>query len=140
MPKPSWEPSNNDWSYGYLKFLDFQSQGFDVHVTFPKNKKNVHASIYLQGNTSDKKNPPGNVWLTIQDHGLTITDHRMNLIKNATQSQSLPTVTGYTSYKDFFLEHSNAKALELGIISEKPKTTVTPTFDINSNTDFPPLG
>jgi len=121
MPEPSWESSNNDWSYGYLKFLDFQSQGFDVHVTFPTSKKDIHASIYVLGNTSEKKTPPGNVSLTIQDQGLTITDHNMNRIMIATGSQSLPTVTGYTSYKDFFLQHSNAKALELGIISEKPK-------------------
>ena len=139
MPQPSWEASNNTWAYGYLKFLDFQKDGFDVHVTFQKDKQ-VHASIYERDKQDQKVSPPGNVWMTVQTYGLTITDKDMGLIKTAVRSKDLPAVTGYSTYKDFFIDTSNAKAVELGIIAKKPATTTTATFDLKSDKDFPPLG
>jgi hypothetical protein len=135
MPKPSWEASNNNWAYGYLKFLDFQTDGFDLHVTFQKDKK-VHASVYEKDKADTKVS--ANLWMTVQTYGLTITDANMELIKAATGSKNLPTVTGYSTYKDFLLENSNAKAVELGIIAQKPAPK--PTFTLDLDKDFPPLG
>jgi hypothetical protein len=44
MPRPNWETSNNVAFYGFLKFLDFQHNGKDLHVTFEKAQK-AHVSI-----------------------------------------------------------------------------------------------
>ena len=59
------------------------------------------------------------MWLTVQTYGLTITNHKMNLIKGATKSRGWPAEPGYSTYQAFFMENNNAKAVELGIISQK---------------------
>ncbi len=136
MPDPSWEPSNNTWSYGYLKFLDFQSAGYDVHVTFQKDKK-AHVSIYNLGGA--KLTPPGNLWMTIGTYGMGFDQSRVTALKNAVSPKSaFPAVPGYTHYGQFFLTHCNKQALSLGMISKKPQPKPpAPTFVAS---DFPPLG
>jgi len=136
MPKPSWEASNNNAFYGYLKFLDFQNNGYDLHVTFQKNKR-VHVSIYVLGGA--KIFPPGNIWMVIETYGLKLPLGGGQTIKNkVSPSSPLPSVPGYSSYPEFFMAENNAKAVELGIIAPKPQPKpTTVSFTIS---DFPPLG
>jgi hypothetical protein len=142
MPKPSWEQSNNAAFFGYLKFSDFQtSQGLDVHVTFQKDQK-AHISVYELGG----KKKGGNFWLDKATYGLSLNIMDWWVLAatlGGGMNAPLPTVTGYKSYREFFETEINVKAVELGIISQKPGLVpnALPKTDLSSTDDagFPAL-
>ncbi len=118
MPKPSWETSNNTAFFGYLKFLDFQaSRGLDIHVTLQKDNR-AHVSVYELGG----KKIGGNVWLDKATYGLSLNfmDRYVLTSRVMGSGGSFPAVPGYKDYEEFFELEINKKAVELGIIAQKP--------------------
>ena len=129
MADPTWVESNNSAFYGHLMFSDFQSAGYDLHVTFQKNRE-VHLSIYslAQYQTkADKLDPPGNLWMKFAHNGLALGPTNGNLLKNAVSpNDPMPIPHGFPNFGTFLLFHCNRKAQELNIASPKPDT-VAPT-------------
>lgn len=118
MPRPSWEPSNNASFYGFLKFLDFQHNGKDLHVTFEKAQR-AHVSIYELGG---KKQLGGSIWMSKEAAGLhlEVMDWFTVALAVGCGSSGLPAVPHYKNYVEFFNQEVNLKAFELGIIPQKP--------------------
>jgi hypothetical protein len=139
MPKPSWETANNVAFFGFLKFLDFQTNGFDIHVTYQKNKQ-VHVSVYLLEGENKQTKVLDSMWMNIDPSGLKLNmlDWYVVMHKVGNGQPILP-VPGYKSYEEFFNYESTVKAVELGIIATKPGVGGTSQKKLDLNSGWPSL-
>jgi len=138
MPRPAWELATNAAFYGYLKFLDFQANGRDLHVTFEKNPKKAHVSVYELGG---KKRAGQSFTMSVGANGLYLETMDWFIVAVAVgcASTGLPNVTGYTSYQEFFNFEVNLKAFELGIVPQKPANLPINQQPKIGASDFPGL-
>jgi hypothetical protein len=137
MPEPSWEKSTNAWAYGYLKFLDFQTDGYDVHATMMKNST-VHVSVYVVGTTTNAKleQKP----MKYGPSGYVLEDSNRLSVKNIVS----PSSEIKAEYWTWFQEQVNKKAQELGMVSAQgsalqtqPVPTMTPTVAKGGSSGLP---
>ncbi|WP_431284619.1 hypothetical protein ACQW02_07375 [Humitalea sp. 24SJ18S-53] len=136
MPGPFWEPSTKPAFHGYLKFVDFQNAGYDVHATFQKDKK-VHVSIYAQGDVNTKLS--ANIWMNVTVTGLDLDFSDFFVIKHKVSPNSdFPKVDGYPNYQAFFLAKCNEQYVSLMLGGPKPKQQAIVRKIVQS--DFPGLG
>ena len=128
MAEPSWELSTNIWAHGYLKFLDFQSGGFDLHVTFMKSKA-AHVSVYEVGSTTTVKLGQQNMITGVS--GLSLEGSKRLLVKNVVS----PSAAIEDSFWTFLEDRGTTKATELNFFAPQtpslaqsaPITTATVT-------------
>jgi hypothetical protein len=123
MPEPSWE-AGVAWAHGYLKFLDFQAAGYDVHVTFQKNKS-VHVSVYV---LETKTNPKlGQRSMDFGVEKLSLKDSSRLEIKTIVSPSSEISAEWWA----FFEDRSTKKAIELNIIAITPVQVVQSTTGLS---------
>jgi len=125
MPEPSWEASASVWAHGYLKFLDFQGSGFDVHATFQKSKS-IHVSVYAVGSTTDVKLAMQAMVVGVT--GVTLEESKRTLLKNVVSpSDAMP-----DGFWAFLENRCTQRATTLGILAPQQTTATQPTGVLSS--------
>ena len=137
MPEPSWEAATTAWAHGFLKFLDFQGDGFDVHATFQKSKT-IHVSVYV---VSAKKDDTklGMQPMTFGVTGVSLDESKRLLVKNIVS----PNADMPADFWAFFENRCTAKATELNIFApqqtaaSQPAITTTSTVQKGGGSGIP---
>ena len=134
MPRPSWELSNNAAFAGYLKFLDFQAAGYDLHVTFVTATNAIHFSVYTYAVPSAKVGQSTGNYGVAGVGGYALPGALAAWL--TPKVGAVPAVIGYTTYYDFLFANINDKARELGWLAPPPVVQQAYVFN---PADFPPL-
>ena len=137
MPEPSWEAATTGWAHGFLKFLDFQGDGLDVHATFQKSKS-IHVSVYVLS-TKQEDAKLEMQQMTNGVTGLTLESSKRQLVKDIVRpSGAMP-----DDFWAFFESRCTAKATELGFIApqqtaaSQPAITTTSTVQKGGSSGLP---
>ena len=124
----SFETSNNQNFYGFLLLLtEFQSSGYDLHLTLCKDKT-AHISLY-EG-TKKKWQKPVNITPT----GFSISFAIQQLIKSETSIE-----LSKADYQDY-ADQAHKKAVEIGYLASKPPVKANNSFNVMDMGAFPALG